>query len=159
MFSSRLLTWSRRLLPDGSSANGLQVCPWAPGGRHHGGHNPSYPVPTPLVTFSHRTWAGLGQAMVHWCTLTPGGRGIKGQTASFSDWLLISEPPSSLSLLAPWCLQCTGPRGNMKVVLWNKMAAWATSLWGEGLAWCLLVRLSVSVPMGLHDYGPVSAHL
>ena len=48
-----------------------------------------------------------------------------------------------------------GPRGNMKFVLWNQMAAWAASLWGEGLAWCLLVRLSVSVPMGLHDYGPV----
>ena len=32
MFSSRLLTWSQSLLPDGSSANGFQVCPWAPGG-------------------------------------------------------------------------------------------------------------------------------
>lgn len=46
-----------------------------------------------LVTFSHRTWAGLGQAMVHWYNPSPGGRRIRGQTASFSDWLLISEPP------------------------------------------------------------------
>lgn len=46
MFTSRLLTWSWSLLPDGSSANGLQVCPWAPGGRYPGGHTPSYPIPT-----------------------------------------------------------------------------------------------------------------
>ena len=28
-----------------------------------------------------------------WHDPSPGGRRIKGQTASFSDWLLISEPP------------------------------------------------------------------
>lgn len=65
MFSSRLLTWSQSLLPDGSSANGFQVCPWAPGGRHPGGHTLSNLSPTPLVTFSSRTWAGLGRATKH----------------------------------------------------------------------------------------------
>lgn len=54
---------------------------------------PPTQFPPHLVTFSHRTWAGLDQAMVHWYNPSPGGRHIKGQTASFPDWLLISEPP------------------------------------------------------------------
>lgn len=60
MFLSRLLTWSQSLLPDGSSANGFQVCPWAPRGDILE-DTPSNPSPTALVTFSHRTSAGLGR--------------------------------------------------------------------------------------------------
>lgn len=131
MFSSRLLTWSQNLLPDGSSANGFQVCPWAPGGDILEDTPPPTQVPllwSPSATEPGPAW---GTPVEHRRNLTAGGMGIKGHTVSFSDWLLSSEPLIKVTS-GPWYLQCKGPRGKMKVVPWKKMAGRPVSL-GKGV--------------------------
>lgn len=92
MFSSRLLTWSQSLLPDGSSANGFQVCPWAPGGDILEDTPPPTQVPllwSPSAAGPGLAWGRCGALAQPHCRWD----GYQRYTVSVSDWLLSSEPP------------------------------------------------------------------
>lgn len=112
MFPSCLLTWSRSLMAPLLMASRCVLGP--PGGDVL----EDTPPPTPVPPLWSPSAAEPGLASVHWYNLTPGKTGFKGRKASFSEWLLGSEPP----LHCPFGFSAWDPGVTGKVVLWNQMA-------------------------------------